>query len=337
MYEAAIDKAEEKLFMDLDVYPGRNLMTIGAINHGMKQLVLEHLTCFAGGMLGLGSRLLDRAKDMVYGQRLTQTCYWAGAATVSGLQPEKIWFHTASEPWAYQNITIPLGVYSEEGEEEVLVKEILRGNPPGLKSGNRVYIGRPETAESVFYMYRLTGDKKWQEKGWRMFTSWMDSCTAGAGFSSVSDVSVYPPRLADNMESFVFAETFKYFYLLQSEPDLISLDDYVFTTEAHPLLLRNRRPGADEFWDKPEDLNADLGERAFGTEAQLWERHDVKAKEAVRLAKLRQPPPGNGGGRGMGGGAPPAPHAPVVKPPPEKPFTEKPAGDMLPPDRYEVW
>lgn len=107
----------------------------------------------------------------VYGQRLTQTCYWAvsrnaildngyllktyhvqGAATVSGLQPEKIWFHTASEPWAYQNITIPLGVYSEEGEEEVLVKEILRGNPPGLKSGNRVYIGRPETAESVFYM-----------------------------------------------------------------------------------------------------------------------------------------------------------------------------------------
>lgn len=49
--------------------------------------------------------------------------------------------------------------------------------------------------------YRLTGDKKWQEKGWRMFTSWMDSCTAGAGFSSVSDVSVYPPRLADNMVS----------------------------------------------------------------------------------------------------------------------------------------
>jgi hypothetical protein len=54
----------------------------------------------------------------------------------------------------------------------------------------------------------------------------------------------------------------------------------------------------DGFWDKPEDLNADLGERAFGTDAQLWERHDVKAKEAVRLAKLRQPPPGNGGGRG---------------------------------------
>jgi hypothetical protein len=62
MYEAAIDKAEEKLFMDLDVYPGRNLMastpsgpvakadrililsvgsslqTIGAINHGMSEL-----------------------------------------------------------------------------------------------------------------------------------------------------------------------------------------------------------------------------------------------------------------------------------------------------------
>jgi mannosyl-oligosaccharide alpha-1,2-mannosidase len=30
-------------------------------------------------------------------------------------------------------------------------------------------------------------------------------------------------------------ETLKYFFLLFSSPDLISLDDYVFNTEAHPL------------------------------------------------------------------------------------------------------
>lgn len=31
------------------------------------------------------------------------------------------------------------------------------------------------------------------------------------------------------------AETLKYFYLIFSPPDLISLDEYVFNTEAHPL------------------------------------------------------------------------------------------------------
>jgi len=40
------------------------------------------------------------------------------------------------------------------------------------------------------------------------------------------------------MESFWTAETLKYFYLTFSEPELISLDDFVFNIEAHPL----RRP-----------------------------------------------------------------------------------------------
>lgn len=37
------------------------------------------------------------------------------------------------------------------------------------------------------------------------------------------------------------AETLKYFYLIFSPPDLISLDEYVFNTEAHPLLRPNVR------------------------------------------------------------------------------------------------
>lgn len=37
MYEAAIDKAEENLFMDLDVYPGRNLMASTSLARFTKQ------------------------------------------------------------------------------------------------------------------------------------------------------------------------------------------------------------------------------------------------------------------------------------------------------------
>ena len=36
-------------------------------------------------------------------------------------------------------------------------------------------------------------------------------------------------------QSFWLAETLKYFYLVLSPPDLISLDDWVLNTEAHPF------------------------------------------------------------------------------------------------------
>jgi mannosidase alpha-like ER degradation enhancer 2 len=37
------------------------------------------------------------------------------------------------------------------------------------------------------------------------------------------------------MESFVFAETFKYFYLLYAPPGALDFRAVVFNTEAHPL------------------------------------------------------------------------------------------------------
>lgn len=39
------------------------------------------------------------------------------------------------------------------------------------------------------------------------------------------------------LQSFWMAETLKYFFLLFSKPSTISLDDYVFNTEAHPFKI----------------------------------------------------------------------------------------------------
>jgi len=44
------------------------------------------------------------------------------------------------------------------------------------------------------------------------------------------------------MQSYWVGESLKYFYLIFSEPDLISLDDWVFNTKAHPF--RIPKPGA---------------------------------------------------------------------------------------------
>jgi mannosyl-oligosaccharide alpha-1,2-mannosidase len=40
-------------------------------------------------------------------------------------------------------------------------------------------------------------------------------------------------------QSFFLAETLKYLYLIFSDDNVISLDDWVFNTEAHPLPIQH--------------------------------------------------------------------------------------------------
>lgn len=94
---------------------------------------------------------------------------------------------------------------------------------------------RPEAIESVWYMYRITGDSSWQDKGWKMFESIIKHTSTEYGHSAILDVSVEETYQTDEMESFWLAETLKYFYLLYSTPDTISLDEWVLNTEAHPF------------------------------------------------------------------------------------------------------
>ena len=95
---------------------------------------------------------------------------------------------------------------------------------------------RPEAIESVFVLYRTTGDRTLQDRAWKMFRAISNATKTDIAYASISDVTEQVPALYDSMESFWTAETLKYFYLIFSEPDVISLDDYVFNTEAHTLL-----------------------------------------------------------------------------------------------------
>lgn len=85
---------------------------------------------------------------------------------------------------------------------------------------------------SIDGRYRLTGDRKWQEKGWKMFTSWISAAKSRAGVSSIEDVTkeIGKIRYGDNMESFAFAETFKCVWVLvpsqQIFPSCLALSSY---------------------------------------------------------------------------------------------------------------
>ncbi|KAF6835407.1 class i alpha-mannosidase 1a [Colletotrichum musicola] len=121
-------------------------------------------------------------------------------------------------------------------EEYVKTKLEMEKIPPGFVNINaRRYILRPEAIESVWYMYRITGDPIWQEKGWKMWEAVIKATRTEYGASAIDDVLSTKPEPVDEMESFWVAETLKYFYLLYSTPDVVSLDDWVLNTEAHPF------------------------------------------------------------------------------------------------------
>lgn len=92
---------------------------------------------------------------------------------------------------------------------------------------NLKYHGRPEAIESIFILYRITADKKYHDIAWEMFQSIENATKTDLANSAIDDVTQAIPAKTDRMESFWLAETLKYFYLVFSEPDLISLDDYV--------------------------------------------------------------------------------------------------------------
>ena len=96
----------------------------------------------------------------------------------------------------------------------------------------------PEAIESVFILYRITGDRTLLDRAWKMFESIIKNTITEIAHAGLDDCTKPNPPKADRMESFWLAETLKYFYLIFAEPGLVSLDEFVLNTEAHPL----RRP-----------------------------------------------------------------------------------------------
>ena len=245
MYEKAMKVANEKIFYYFRNPENLPLMMSGTQTHGMLIPEGQHLACFTGGMVGIGAKIFKRDDELETARALTDGCIWAYESSQSGIMPEtfnlvpceskdKCWWDRAEWHRLVLNKHAHFEGYSID---QLTSKERL---PQGFTAiEDRRYQLRPEAIESVFIMYRITGDPVLQDKGWRMFKSITDHTKTPIAFAGLDDVTEEHPLQVDKMESFWTAETLKYFYLLFSEPNVISLDDYVFNTEAHPL----KRPG----------------------------------------------------------------------------------------------
>jgi mannosidase alpha-like ER degradation enhancer 2 len=92
---------------------------------------------------------------------------------------------------------------------------------------------RPEIVESTYYLYHYTNDPQYVRKGEGLWKDFVKYCRTDEGYAALK--SVVTKAKADSMQSFLFAETFKYFYLLFAPPRTLNFDNVIFNTEAHPV------------------------------------------------------------------------------------------------------
>ncbi|HUB28300.1 MAG TPA: glycoside hydrolase family 47 protein [Terracidiphilus sp.] len=92
---------------------------------------------------------------------------------------------------------------------------------------------RPEIIESTYYLYHYTHDPKYLAMGKTYFDSLVKWCRTDEAYAALADVRTKQKR--DSMESFFFAETLKYLYLLFAPESTLDFDSIIFNTEAHPM------------------------------------------------------------------------------------------------------
>ncbi|KAF6831046.1 endoplasmic reticulum mannosyl-oligosaccharide -alpha-mannosidase [Colletotrichum plurivorum] len=194
----------------------------------------QHLGCFAGAMYALAGKLLQDKSYLSIGEKISRGCAWAYKAFPTGIMPEIMTLHPCDKP-DHAACEYDADVHSHIGM------------PPGVKDvRDGRYILRPEAIESVFYMYRITGDDEWRELAWDMFQAIQRATETPLAYSAISNVNVASADVTtktDSMESFWFSETLKYFYLIFSPPDVVSLNDWVLNTEAHPFKRPKKTQG----------------------------------------------------------------------------------------------
>ncbi|EIM83275.1 glycoside hydrolase [Stereum hirsutum FP-91666 SS1] len=201
----------------------------------------DFLVCFFGGSLMLGATRTGSLvhpvsrpplpeelsetgqRDWRTGAELIKTCM-ATHDTKTGLAPEIAHFRIPTDGLERTMPYAPKDWY-------------IKGARPGAPAPyDARYILRPETVESLFIAFRLTGDQRYRDYGWNIFSAIQTHCRIeSGGFASIINVDDVPAEHEDKMETFLMSETLKYLFLLFSDGDVVPLDKYVFNTEAHPL------------------------------------------------------------------------------------------------------
>jgi mannosyl-oligosaccharide alpha-1,2-mannosidase len=186
-------------------------------------------------MLAMGAQVFDRPEDLMIARGLLETCVYMYQSSATGLCPERwTYYELTTETFngrTYNKtkqqirrdqylIFHPQAREEELAEHERLMaaKENMYGDPPPPLEedkinvlhpnrpqrpiyrgggGDVMYLLRPETVESIFILYRITGDPKYQEYGWDIFQAIEKYCKTSTAYTSIRTVEFVPSEDED--------------------------------------------------------------------------------------------------------------------------------------------
>ena len=247
MYDSAITTAINNIFFQPMVPDNKDILVSGTVTvDGNGRVRLnpqgQHLGCYTGGMVGIGAKIFDRPEQMNTARKLVDGCIWAYDSMPSGIMPESFfmvpcemnspcqWDQKKWEAAVLERAKGETGEGKDAKHDAHLLNQTIHQNriPQGFSEiWDARYLLRPEAIESVFVLYRLTGETDLLDSAWRMFSNIERNTRTEFGSAMISDVRVDKSAQQNKMESFWTAETLKYFYLIFSEPNVVSLDEYV--------------------------------------------------------------------------------------------------------------
>ncbi|GJE85507.1 glycoside hydrolase family 47 protein [Phanerochaete sordida] len=194
----------------------------------------SHLACYLAGNWLLGGKLLNNNTIVDIALELNDGCWNTYASTATGIGPEAFAYFSNKGNITNQDVTAAdLAFYEKNGFF--------------IQSGETLYLQRPEVLESNFYAWRVTGDTKYLDRAASATASFQKFLSAPVGFAPIWDVTNTHKTpdtnyFIDDTQSFWFAEVLKYLYLTFDDPNHISIDQWVFNTEAHPFLAPPAKP-----------------------------------------------------------------------------------------------
>ncbi|KIH52149.1 glycosyl hydrolase family 47, partial [Ancylostoma duodenale] len=208
-YDEAVFAMEKKMLFESQQ---QKLWYFANLRGSRVEHKMEHLACFSGGMFALHSANENNSTAAAHyldlAEKLAHTCHESYVRTAVGIGPEAFRFTKDVEAQA------------------VSVNE-------------KYYILRPEVVETWFYLWRITKQDKYREWAWNVVLALEKYAKVEAGYSGIRDVYSVPVEHDDVQQSFIFAELFKYLYLIFSDDNVLPLDRWVFNTEAQPFPVRS--------------------------------------------------------------------------------------------------
>lgn len=97
MYEQSMDAVKKHLLFRPMLPKGEDVLFSGKLQvpasadtSKFGDLTAEnaHLTCFTGGMFGMGAKIFNRPEDLEVAKKLTEGCVWSYGMTQTGIMPE---------------------------------------------------------------------------------------------------------------------------------------------------------------------------------------------------------------------------------------------------------